>query len=228
MKNIFKYTKRLFFSILILIVGYLLISIILSVIPANKNFREPLNSDYEIWIKSNGVHLDIVLPIKNKFTDWNDILLIPDNIKDKVQFVGFGWGDKEFYINTPEWSDLKFSIAFRALFKRTDAAMHVTYYKNITENDHSIKLLLNEQQFEDIQSFILKSFKINKSSVIPIKDIEYGTYDRFYDANYSYSLFYTCNTWTNEALKKAELPACVWTPFDKGILYQYRKFKKII
>lgn len=209
-----------------MIVGYLFFSILLSVIPVNKNFRETFNSSYEIWIKSNGVHLDIVISIKNKFTDWSDILLIPDNIKDEVQFIGFGWGDKEFYINTPKWSDLKFSTAFNALFIRTDAALHVTYYKNLTENDQSIKLLVNEQQFKDVQSFILKSFKTNESSVMLIKDIEYGTYDRFYDANYSYTLFYTCNTWTNEALKKAALPACAWTPFDKGILFQYRKHIK--
>ncbi len=204
----------------------MLFSILLSVIPSNRNFREPLNTSSEIWIKSNGVHLDIVLPIKNNYTDWSNILLIPDNIKDEVQFLGFGWGDKEFYINTPEWSDLQFSTAFKALFIPTDAAMHVTYYKNLRENDHSIKLLVEEQQFKDIQSFILKSFKINESRVIPIKDIEYGSCDRFYDANYSYTLFYTCNTWTNKALKKAGLPACVWTPFDKGILFQYRKYTK--
>ena len=204
----------------------MLFSIILSVIPANKNFRETFNSSYEIWIKSNGVHLDIVLPIKNKFTDWNNVLLIPNNIKDEVQYIGFGWGDKEFYINTPEWSDLKFSTAFRALFIKTDAAVHVTYYKNLTENDQCIKLLVNEQQFRDVQSFILKSFKTKENYVMLIKDIEYGSHDRFYDANYSYTLFYTCNTWTNEALKKAALPACAWTPFDKGILFQYRKHTK--
>ena len=204
----------------------MLFSILLSVIPSNRNFRESLNTSSEIWIKSNGVHLDIVLPIKNNYTDWSNILLIPDNIKDEVQFLGFGWGDKEFYINTPEWSDLQFSTAFKALFIPTDAAMHVTYYKNLRENDHSIKLLVEEQQFKDIQSFILKSFKTNESRVIPIKDIEYGSCDRFYDANYSYTLFYTCNTWTNKALKKAGLPACVWTPFDKGILFQYRKYTK--
>ena len=158
--------------------------------------------------------------------DWTDILSIPDNIKDEVQFLGFGWGDKEFYINTPEWSDLRFSIALKALFIRTDAAMHVTYYKSLTENDHSIKLLADEKQFEDIQSFILKSFKTIDNCVIPIKNIEYGCCDRFYDANYSYTLFYTCNTWTNEALKKAGLPACLWTPFDRGILFQYRKYCK--
>ena len=207
-----------------MIAVYFLFSIVLSIIPANNDFQEPENSNFEVWIKSNGVHLDIVLPLKTNYFDWNDILSIPNNIKGNVQFAGFGWGDKVFYINTPEWSDLEFSTAFKALFVRTDAAMHVTYYESLSENKRSIKLNVNKQQFIGIQSFILKSFKLNKNSVIPIKGIEYGTHDRFYDANYSYSLFYTCNSWTNEVIKKAGLPACVWTPFDKGILFQLRKY----
>ena len=172
------------FGILIFIAGFLIFSLILSIIPINKDFKESSNSNFEIWIKSNGVHLDIVLPIKNQLTDWNNILLIPDNIKDEVQYVGFGWGDKEFYINTPEWSDLKFSIAFRALFIRTDAAMHVTYYKRLAEDKQSIKLHVNEKQFKDLQSFIMKSFKMKDDEVMLIESIQYGTYDRFYEANY--------------------------------------------
>ena len=170
------------------------------------------------------MHLDIILPINNQYLNWGDVLLTPDEIKDDVQYVGFGWGDKEFYINTPEWSDLKFSIAFRALFIRTDAAMHVTYYTDLSENDRSIKLNVNKQQFQDVHSFILKSFKMKEDEVMLIESIQYGVYDRFYDARYKYTLFYTCNTWTNIALKKAGLPACVWTTVDKGILYQYRKY----
>ena len=201
-----------------------MVSIVLSIIPINENFREKLNSNYEVWIKSNGVHLDIILPIKTGIIDWNDVLSIPNNIKKDVHFAGFGWGDKEFYKNTQEWSDLKLSTAFKALFVKTDAAMHVTYYESLSENKKSIKLNINKQQFIAIEYFILKSFKLNNNNVIPIKNIEYGTYDQFYEANYSYSLFYTCNSWTNEAFNKAGLPACVWTPFDKGVLFQLRKY----
>ena len=127
----------------------------------------------------------------------------------------FGWRDP------PDESLLHDGKAIK-----TNAAIHVTYYKILTEDSQSIKLFVDEQQFEDVKSFILKSFKMNDDKVKLIENIQYGIYDRFYDANYSYSLFYTCNTWTNEAFKKAGLPACVWTPVDKGILFQYRNFIK--
>ena len=49
--------------------------------------------------------------------------------------------------------------------------------------------------------------------------------DAFYDAKGSYNLTRTCNTWTNNALKAAGLKACLWTPFDSGIFWQYRNLQ---
>ena len=148
-----------------------MVSVLLSFIPVNNNFQNRINSNYEIWIKSNGVHLDIILPIKNNLIDWDAVLSVPAGIKDKVQYVGFGWGDKEFYINTPQWSDLKFPTAFKALFVRTDAAMHVAFYWNLSENEKTIKLYVNEQQFTNTQIFIMNSFKTKEDKVILIENI---------------------------------------------------------
>ena len=49
----------------------------------------------------------------------------------------------------------------------------------------------------------------------------YGNNDQFYEAVGSYSCFKTCNTWTNQALKESKLKACLWTPFDFGIISKY-------
>jgi uncharacterized protein (TIGR02117 family) len=168
--------------------------------------------------------LDLIFPVHNVVFNWDSVLTVPADIKENVNFVGFGWGDKEFYTTTPEWSDLRFTTAFNALFIRTEGALHVTYYSDLFENDRSIRLFVNEEQFTSLQLFIHESFLMKDTKVILLEDIAYGRYDRFYDAKYAYSLFYTCNTWTNQALKKTGMPACVWTPFDKGILYQYRKY----
>ena len=53
-------------------------------------------------------------------------------------------------------------------------------------------------------------------------DAVYGNHDIFYEAKGSYNLFYTCNTWTNSALKAANQKASLWTVYDKGILYHYQ------
>ena len=54
---------------------------------------------------------------------------------------------------------------------------------------------------------------------------QYGENDAFYEAIGSYSIFHTCNTWTNNTLREAKLPSSKWLVFDKGILYQYKKFR---
>ena len=51
----------------------------------------------------------------------------------------------------------------------------------------------------------------------------YGPNDAFYEAPRVYSFLYTCNTWTNNALKAAGQRACLWTPTDKGIFGVYKR-----
>ncbi|MFP3836064.1 DUF2459 domain-containing protein, partial [Chryseobacterium sp. SIMBA_028] len=46
--------------------------------------------------------------------------------------------------------------------------------------------------------------------------------DAFYDAKGTYSFFYTCNTWANNALKAAGQKAALWTPSDFGIFQHYK------
>ena len=66
------------------------------------------------------------------------------------------------------------------------------------------------------------SFQIQKEKalLIPTKSV-YGTNDAFYEAKGHYSLFYTCNSWANQALKAAHQKAALWTISDTGILQHY-------
>ena len=45
----------------------------------------------------------------------------------------------------------------------------------------------------------------------------------FYEAKGSYSLFYTCNSWANQALKAANQKAALHTLTDTGIFRHYEK-----
>jgi hypothetical protein len=52
-----------------------------------------------------------------------------------VNYLAFGWGDKGFYLNTPEWADLKVSTALNAAFGLSSSAIHSTFYKKLRENE---------------------------------------------------------------------------------------------
>lgn len=181
--------------------------------------------DLAIYIKSNGVHTDIVVPIKTEYKDWSEKVKF-DHIASKdstMQFIGFGWGDKGFYLNTPEWSDLKFSTAFNAAFYLGTSAMHATFYKQIKENENCIKINISKEEYANLIKYIEDSFQVDADgSPILINATTYGQNDSFYEAKRKYSLFYTCNTWANNALKSADQKAAVWSPTDTGIFCHYR------
>ena len=83
--------------------------------------------------------------------------------------------------------------------------------------------MVTNKQLETISNYVRQSFadKINGQYQWIKTDAVYGKRDAFYEAKGNYSLFTTCNTWTNTGLKEAKLPACLWTPLDKGLMAVY-------
>jgi len=182
--------------------------------------------DIPIYIYTNGVHTDIVLPVKNDLHDWSSKIPFTNTISKKTdyQFVGIGWGDKGFYLNTPTWADLKFSTAFKAAFWLSESAMHCSYYTEMTEGADCKKIMISRSQYQDLVKFIDAKFDKDQAGnylLIPTKAV-YSDNDAFYDAQGSYSFLNTCNTWTNDALKAAGQKAALWTPSDYGIFLHYK------
>lgn len=228
-----KYIRMfLLYPIIILIlfgVCYFALDAVLSRISSTKNSQSFVVADYTIYLLSNDVHTDIVLPAKSDLIDWMDIFPTSD-IKSKdstYSWLGIGWGDKGFYLNTPEWKDLTFKTAFVAAVGIGETALHVTYHHRMMEDKLCYKIEISKEQYQQIINHVLESLetKVDKKPILIETTAQYGDSDAFYEALGSYSMFYSCNTWTNEGLKKAQLPAGIWTVFDKGILrwYGYKK-----
>jgi len=220
-----KYMGYVFGLLLLLILLYMLAAYILPKISVNSS-KANKTADIEIYIITNGVHTDLVLPIKNNEMDWSKVIKFENTLsKDTLmKYIAFGWGDKGFYLETPNWSDLKVSIAFKAMFYLGKSAMHTTFYKEMNENGACIKIKISKSEYAMLINYISESFQRDASGeVIHIKNHSYGDNDAFYEAKRVYGLFYTCNTWANDGLKSCGQKACLWTPFDKGIFYQYRK-----
>lgn len=211
---------------LALLIGlYLLSAFTLSRISVD---REDDNTrDLAIYIKTNGVHTDIVMPVKTALIDWSRHLP-PGNTKGKdstASYIAMGWGDKGFYLETPTWADLKWRTAFNATFALGHSAIHATYYRDMQEGDDCKKMEISYAQYKRLVTFMRNSFRTDQAGqmiCIPT-NAQYNADDAFYEANGSYSLFHTCNTWANNALKSCGQKACLWTPFDKGIFYHYSR-----
>lgn len=176
-----------------------------------------------IYILTNGVHTDIVVPVHNEIKDWrNQIQFSQTKSKDSLMnYIAFGWGDKGFYLDTPEWSDLKASTALKAAFGVSSSAMHTTFFKQLHEGEDCKRILISQENYQKLVNYISDSFS---DPIHPqwIEGHSYGKKDAFYEAKGSYSLFYTCNTWANSALKAANQKASLWTVYDKGIFCHYK------
>jgi uncharacterized protein (TIGR02117 family) len=223
--KILKFTGIAIGSFVLFVVLYVLLAIGISRISVNGD-KVAEAQDVEIYIHTNGVHTDLILPIRNEQIDWSkEIKFIDVKAQDSTfQYISFGWGDKGFYLNTPTWADLTFTTAFNALFGLSSSAMHTEFYKRVNKNESCRKLYISKQEYAELIKYILESFQVDADgNIIHIKNVSYNARDAFYEAKGSYTLFYTCNTWANGALKTSRQKACLWTLFDTGIFYHYSK-----
>lgn len=202
-----------------LICGYLIPFI---EVPAEK-INEP--KVIETYILTNGVHTDLVVPIKNDEMDWGKELPFENTIsmRSDYAYLSVGWGDKGFYLDTPTWAELKPSTAFKAAFWLGESAMHCTYYFEMKEGDDCKKIMLTKKQYQNLVKYIKNKFDRDKNGKVIFipTDAVYGINDAFYDAKGKYSFFETCNTWANDGLKEAGQKAALWTPSDLGIFQHY-------
>ena len=219
---------RLVFKLVLLFVAFVLFYFVTAFICARITVNNDVSSSGQItvFVKSNGVHTDLVVPVKNSIINWRQVFPCK-NTKDKdttSKLLALGWGDKGFYLNTPTWGDLTFKTAFKAMFGLSTSALHTTYLDSIKESATCKKISMSQNEYKlmvrYIQRTILKNKK-GKSIFIPTNAV-YGNKDAFYEATGSYHLYSTCNSWTNRALKYSNKKACLWTPFDSGILNQYQ------
>jgi uncharacterized protein (TIGR02117 family) len=224
LKKTFQFFGWTLFGIFTFLALYSTAVLLISRITVNSDIAEVDGQNaVPIYILSNGVHTDIVIPIQNEIKDWRkEIQFSQTQSKDSLMnFIAFGWGDKGFYLDTPEWSDLKVSTAFKAAFGINSSAMHTTFFKQLKEGEDCKRILISKEDYQKLVNFISDSFS-NPIHPEWIAGHSYGQKDAFYEAKGSYSLFYTCNTWANNALKAANQKASLWTVYDKGIFCHYK------
>lgn len=212
MKIALSYLSRLLLFIVAFVVVYVAFSFLFSYIPTNPK-KATKERGRTIYLSSNGVHLDIIIPVE----------MVPGELGEQLspaadtKLLAFGWGDKGFYLDTPTWAELRASVAIRAMFLPSPTAMHVTEHKSVGSGWS--KTDLSQAQLDALFTYIRASFDTSAGGKITeIVGTGYTDHDRFYEANGNYSCFKTCNTWVNKAMKRIGVKTAVWTPMDKGVL----------
>lgn len=203
----------------LIVASWLLFAFALPEIQLNGDYVSSTNG-VKIFIRSNGVHTDFVMPVRSKMNAW-DAGFPPERFSadSSYQYIAMGWGDKGFFLDTPTWGDLTFGTAIIAVSGIGESALHVDYVKDAPKESARVKqFLISEEQYANLIGYILQTMQFRNDGPILIQHAGYGKHDLFFEANGRYSLFTTCNEWTGDGMEAAGLPVGIWTPLEFGIM----------
>lgn len=200
--------KKILTVALAIPLGYLLLAGLAAFIPLPGTDGDTPGA-YPAYLASNGIHTNIVLPVRSDVADWS--ALLPDaGLGDKA-YVYIGWGSAEFYTQVDTWADLRPAIALRALFYdkgllRIEGAYHPP------PAGHKLvrPFQLERAQYQRLSADILAQFQART----PL-----AGHPGFYPAKGHYTPLFTCNEWVRVRLRRIGVRTPLWSPFDRPLLW---------
>ena len=136
--------------------------LLLGFVPVNLGYTPPVAADtVRIFVRSNEIHTDLVLPVvcDDPATDWRT-RFPPEHFQTNVseyRYVAVGWGNRQFYVETPRWSDLKVTSAVAALCWPSETVLHVEYLYDVAEGECFQEVLVSRQQYRELAAFVESS-----------------------------------------------------------------------
>ena len=200
---------------------YLLAALLSSLIPVNRGWSEA-EQGTTIYLISNGVHADLVLPAEAQGLNWRPLLPLKDFAAPdaSAQWVAFGAGERRVYLDTPRWRDIKPRTIWVAL-SGGERVMHVEWVSNPGYEARAIRL--RPEEYRRLWAAIRAGFRLDRHGRPQLIDHPgYGTQDAFYVGTGKTSAIKTCNSWIGERLRLAGVKTGAWSPFAQGILWRYR------
>lgn len=200
-------------ALLLIPLVYLAAAAVGGAIPRNIGWQEP-EEGVTIYVASNGVHTGLVVPTRATGVDWSP-LVRPEHIADPRyagRWLWFGWGEREFYLNTPTWRELSPRVALRSLVGSDATLVHVDHL--LTPWSDARPIRLSPSEYRRLTAAIRASFAPGPARPIP----GYGPADAFYPARGRYDAIRTCNWWTGHVLATAGVRIGAWTPLSATVM----------
>jgi uncharacterized protein (TIGR02117 family) len=200
---------------------YMVAALIGSAMPVNNDWKSS-EDGYAVYLHDNGIHLSIIVPRKTYRNDLDSIFPAAHLPGDQApaNYLMFGWGDRDFYLNTPTWGDLRPSHAINAFVGSGQSLLHVDHLGTLPSG--VTKIIVEHETHQTILSEIALTMKANASEPTPAPIKGYGISDVFYPARgHDYSALYTCNNWVSGILAKAGIKTGKWTPLPFGVLWWF-------
>ncbi|MBG88463.1 MAG: TIGR02117 family protein [Verrucomicrobiales bacterium] len=201
---------------------YLLLAWGLSSSVVNEEFQDA-SDGVEIFLWSNGVHVDLVVPRRTDLFDWS-AWCPASHVKGRMTgpWVAMGWGNRRIYLEVPEWEDLTLGVALESVFIPGATVMHVSNVWDIQAASRTRRIVLTRKQYRRLVEHIQSGFALQPSGIPErIGEFSYGDHDAFYEGNGKYSAFLTCNEWSASGLRKAGVKVGRWTPLESHLMKHF-------
>ncbi|HMI40226.1 MAG TPA: TIGR02117 family protein [Sphingomicrobium sp.] len=213
--------RRIALALLAVPALYLIAAFIGSLISVNRNWSEA-EQGTTIYLVSNGIHADLILPAKTQGLDWRPLLPLSDFAAPdtSAQWVAFGAGERRVYLDTPRWRDIKPRTIWAAL-TGGERVMHVEWVSDPGIEARAIRL--RPEEYRRLWAAIRAGFLLDRQGRPQrIDHPGYGPQDAFYLGVGKTSAIKTCNSWVGERLRLAGIKTGAWSPFAQGLLWRYR------
>jgi uncharacterized protein (TIGR02117 family) len=223
MRRTLRIGLRVLLALLAIPLVYLTAALVLTLIPANTGWHEAAEG-VRIFVRTNGVHTWIMVPSVSPDMDWRP--LVPGrDLKDprwgNGDYVAIGYGNREVYLNTPTWADLKPRDALAAAFGTGSSLLHADHDNHPEAGPAQRPILLSRDEYRRLVAYIRASFRLDPAGhTIPVPGRGYGATDAFYEANGTYNALHTCNEWVGEGLRVAGVRTGVWTPLSASVMWR--------
>ena len=204
---------------------YLVAALIGSMVPVNRGWTEPPagSPGTTVFIADNGVHTDIVMPVKAQGLDWSVLFPRKDfaTVYPGAAWIAVGSGERRVYLNTPTWWDLTPRTIWSALIGG-ERVMHVEY---VPDPSYAVRQIrLRPAEYRRLWAGIRADLALDKPGHPQrIDHPGYGPSDAFYRATGKASALHTCNSVASGWLRLAGVKTGVWPPFAQGMVWRYRK-----
>lgn len=216
-----RWPKRVLVAVFAIPLAYLAAALVGGFLSVNRDWVEP-DEGITVYLASNGVHADLVLPVEAGGMDWDPLFPARDFQRKPagVRWIAFGAGERRVYLETPRWRDITPATIWAAT-TGGERVMHVEWVGDPAFNARAIRL--TPEQYRRLWAAIRSDFVLTDGGrPIRIDHPGYWAYDAFYQGRGKASAIDTCNQWVAGRLRLAGVKAPLWSPFAQPLSWRYR------
>lgn len=212
MRGAIRFGVRFLAALLLLIVAYLIAALGFALWPQSGRTQQA-EGEPVVYVCTSLAHADIMMPSRDPLVDWG--ALFPTVARPDLPaeaYLAFGWGDLRFFRETPNWSDVRPTVALSALAGLNDTALRVVAVNPPANDPDCMPLEVDSAGRQALIDHV-------RATLADDAPAAQDRLEAYYLAKGRYSPFRTCNQWVAEGLAAAGLPYARFAPFSFGITW---------